>query len=54
MRGDTLFQLEELQEWATYLEHFQSILLKFDAGCALGEGQLGRTFYDGFRSLIKL
>ncbi len=54
MRSDSQHQLEEVQDWAAYREHFQSILLEFDADCAPLEGQLGRTFHDGLRSSIKL
>ncbi len=54
LRGDAQHQLEELQDWVTHLEHLQSILLEFDANNASGEGQLGRTFYDGLRPSIKL
>ncbi len=54
LRGDAQHQLEEIQDWAAHLEHLQSILLEFDANNALGEGQLGRTFYDGLRPSIKL
>ena len=54
MRGDSQHQGEEVQDWATHLEHLQSILMEFDANCAPGEGQLGRTFYDGLRPSIKL
>ncbi len=54
LRGDAQHQLEEVQDWAAHLEHLQSILLEFDANNAPGEGQLGRTFYDGLRRLIKL
>ncbi len=46
--------MEEIQDWAVHLKHLQSILLEFDANNALGEGQLGRTFYDGLKPLIKL
>ncbi len=46
--------MEEIQVWAAYLEHLQSILLEFDANNAPGEGQLGWTFYDGLRPSIKL
>ncbi len=46
--------MEEVQDWVAHLEHLQSILLEFDANNALGEGQLGRTFYDGLRPSIKL
>ncbi len=54
LRGDAQYQLEEVQDWAAHLEHLQSILLEFDANNAPGEGQLGRTFYDGLRPWIKL
>ncbi len=43
-----------MQDWAAHLEYLQSILLEFDANNTPGEGQLGRTFYDGLRPLIKL
>ncbi len=46
--------MEEVQDWAAHLEYLQSILLEFDANKTLREGQLGQTFYDGFRPLIKL
>ncbi len=54
LREDAQYQLEEVQDWSVHLEHLQSILLEFDANNAPQEGQLGRTFYDGFRPLIKL
>ncbi len=54
LRGDVQYQLEEVQDWAIYLEYLQSILLEFDANNAPQEGQLGQTFYDGLRPLIKL
>ena len=54
LRGDAQHQLEEVQDWAIHLEHFQSILLEFDANNAPGESQLGQTFYNGFKPLIKL
>ncbi len=54
LRGDAQHQLEEVQDWAAYLEHLQSILLEFDANNTLREGELGRTFYDGFKTLVKL
>ncbi len=54
LRGDAKHQLEEVQDWAAHLEYFQSILLKYDANNAPGEGQLGQTFYDGLRPSIKL
>ncbi len=54
MRGDAQHQLEEVQDWATHLEHLPSILLKFDANNAPQEGQLGRIVYDGLKPSIKL
>ena len=54
MRRDSQYQLEEVQDWAAYLEQLQSIPLEFDTDCALIEGQLGCTLYDGLRPLIKL
>ncbi len=54
LRGDAQYQSIEVQDWATHLEHLQSILLEFDANNALRKGQLGRTFYNGLRPSIKL
>ncbi len=54
LRRDAQYQLEELQDWAAYLEHLSSILLEFNANNTFRESQLGRTFYDGLRPLIKL
>ena len=54
MRGDARHQAEEVQDLAAQLEHLPSILLEFDADYAPGEGQLGRTFYDGLKPSIKL
>ena len=44
MKGDAQHQTKEVQDWGVHLEHLQSILLEFDADCALEKGQLGRTF----------
>ncbi len=41
LRGDVQYQLKEVQDWATHLEHLQFILLEFDANNAPGEVQLG-------------
>ncbi len=43
-----------MQDWATNLEHLQSILIEFDANCISKKDQLAYTFYDGLRPLIKL
>ncbi len=47
------YQLEEFQDWAAYLEHFQLILIKFNADCALLKVPLGRYFYKKLRPSIK-
>ncbi len=54
LRGDVQYQSEEVQDWATHLKHLQSILLEFDTNNASQEDQLGCTFYDGLKTLIKL
>ena len=54
MRSDSQLQVEEIQDWATHLEHLQSILLEFHADCSPLECQLDRTFYDWLRPSIKL
>lgn len=47
-------QQEEVQDWAVYLKHFSSILMKFDADYTPKEKQFSYTFYDGFQPSIKL
>lgn len=54
MREDSQYQREEIQDWAADLEHLQSILWKFDANCVPSTGQLGRTFYNDFKTSIEL
>ncbi len=54
MKGDSQYQLEEVQDWAANLEQLYSILLEFDAYFILIDSQLGRTFYDRLRPSIKL
>ncbi len=54
LRGDAQHQVEELQDWAVHLEHFQSILQEFDTNNASRGSQLSQTFHDGLRPLIKL
>lgn len=54
MKTDTEYWEEEVQNWAAYWEHVQSILREFDADYTPGEIQPGRIFDDSFRSLIKL
>ena len=54
IKRDLQYQYEEVQDWASHLEHFQSIFIKFDAKCASLEDLLVWYFYEGFRPLIKL
>ena len=52
IKRDSQYQQEEVQDWASHLEHLQSILLKFDAEGAL-ESDLIRFFREGLKPSIK-
>ena len=52
-RGDSQYQLEDAQDWASHLEHLQSILQEFDPKDAPKESDLIRFFQDGLRSSIQ-
>lgn len=39
-KRDSQYQQEEVQDWASHLEHLQAILLEFDADGALEESDL--------------
>ena len=52
-RGDSQYQLEDAQDWASHLEHLQSILQEFDPKGAPKESDLIRFFQDGLRSSIQ-
>ncbi len=54
LRRDAQHQLKEVQDWITHLEHLQSILLEFDTNNVPRKDQLGWTFFDGLKPLIKL
>ncbi len=49
LRGDIQHLLKEVQDWATHLKHFLSILLEFDTNYGPRGVQLGCTFYDGVK-----
>lgn len=51
---DSQYQQEEVQDWASHLEHLQSILMEFDAKCVPSEDLLAQYFYKAFRPSIKL
>ena len=52
IRRDCQYQQEEVQDWASHLEHLQSILMEFDAGGAPRESTLIRIFRDALKPLI--
>ena len=54
IKRDSQHQQEEAQDWASHLEHFQSILVEFDPRCAPTEDVLCRYFYEGLRPSIRL
>ena len=43
-----------MQDWATYLEYLQSILIEFDPNCALEEDTIIWYFWKGFRSSVQV
>ena len=53
IRRDSQYQQEEVQDWASHLEHLQSILIEFDADGAPEESTLIRYFRDGLKPSIK-
>ena len=52
IRRDCQYQQEEVQDWASHLEHLQSILMEFDASGAPEESTLIRIFRDGLKPSI--
>ena len=46
VKRDSQYQQEEIQDWAFYLEHFQFILIEFDADGAPEESALFRYFRE--------
>ena len=53
VKRDSQFQQEEVQDWASHLEHFQSILQEFDEEGAPEESDLIWFFREGLRPSIK-
>ena len=45
--------MEEVQDWASYLEHLQSILVEIDEDEALVEASLIWFFWEGLKPLIR-
>ena len=52
-KRDSQYQYEEVQDWASHLEHLQSILLEFDANGAPEETDLIRYFQEALKPSIK-
>ena len=53
VKRDSQFQQEEVQDWASHLEHLQSILQEFDEEGAPEESNLIRFFRKSLRPSIK-
>ena len=53
IKRDSQYQLEEVQDWASHLEHLQSILVEFDADGALVKSNLIRFFREGLKPSIR-
>ena len=54
IKRDSQHQQEEVQDWASHLQHLKSILVEFDPRCAPTEDVLCRYFYEGLRPSIRL
>lgn len=52
-KHDSQYQYEEVQDWAFYFKHLQSILFKFDANGALKKIDLIRYFQEALKISIK-
>lgn len=53
VKRDSQYQQEEVQDWASHLEHLQAILLEFDADGAPEESELIRFFREGLKPSVK-
>ena len=53
VKRNSQYQQEEVQDWASYFEHLQSIFQKFDADGALKKSDLIRFFWEGLKPLVK-
>ena len=52
-KRDSQYQSESVLDWASHLEHLQSILLEFDADGAPGEPTMIRYFREGLKPSIR-
>ena len=53
LKRDSQYQLEEVYDWASHLEHLQSILMEFDPAAAPEESTMVRYFEEGLKPSIK-
>ena len=53
LKRDSQYQLEEVCDWASHLEHLQSILIEFDPAAASTESTMVRYFEEGLKPFIK-
>ena len=53
IKRDSQYQQEEVQDWASHLEHLQAILIEFDADRAPEEATLIRLFREGLKPSVK-
>ena len=53
LKWDSQYQLEEVYNWASHLEHFQSIMIEFDPAATPTESTMVRYFEEGLKPSIK-
>ena len=53
LKRDSQYQLEEVYDWASHLEHFQSILMEFDLVAPPTESTMVGYFEKGLKPSIK-
>ena len=53
LKRDSQYELKKVYNWASHLEHFQSILMKFDPAAASTESTMVRYFEEGLKPSIK-
>ena len=53
LKRDSQYQLEKVYDWASHLEHLQSMLIEFDLAAAHTESTMVRYFEEGPKPSIK-
>ena len=53
LKRDSQYQLEEVYDWASHLEHLQFILMEFDPAAASTESTMVRYFEKDLKPSIK-